>query len=94
MSRPGTRQQIRIQHINAGSKNAAFYASEAKARLDRGNAQGALEILDQAKQNRCMDDYTNTILAEVLQAIGPERASEIRMQHINVGNKNAAFYAS
>ncbi|MDX8126680.1 metallophosphoesterase [Methylomonas sp. OY6] len=91
---PARASQIRMKHIEAGSKNAAFYNSEAKARLDAGDVQGALDVLEKAKQNRCADDYTDSIMADALQATDPARASQIRMKHIEAGSKNAAFYTS
>jgi predicted MPP superfamily phosphohydrolase len=84
---------LRMQYINAGSKHAAFYADEAKARLDAGNAAGALEILDKAEQNGCANEYTQSIRANVLQQTDPEQAAALRMQYIDAGSKNAALYA-
>ena len=36
---------LRMEKIRAGSRNVVFYADEAKARLEAGDASGALEIL-------------------------------------------------
>ncbi|MGZ5055557.1 MAG: metallophosphoesterase [Methylobacter sp.] len=84
---------LRMAKINAGSKNAVFYNDEAKARLDAGNAEGALEILDKAEQNGCADEYTQSIRAGALQQTDPEQAAALRMAKINAGSKHAAFYA-
>ena len=57
---------LRMERINAGSRDAIFYTDEAKARLDAGDAAGALDILDKAKRNGCADEYTEAIRASVL----------------------------
>ncbi|MDT4331621.1 metallophosphoesterase [Methylomonas sp. MS20] len=84
---------LRMAKINAGSKDAAFYADEAKARLDAGNAPGALVILDKAQKNGCANEYTQAVRANALQQTDPEQAAALRMQYIDAGSKNAAFYS-
>jgi hypothetical protein len=51
--------------IRAGSLNPAYYADEAKARLEAGDAAGALEVLDLATQNGCANEITEAIRARV-----------------------------
>ena len=84
---------LRMEKIRAGSRDAVFYNDEAKARLEAGDPWGALEILDLAEENRCADDYTAAIRADVLQQSGqaPEAAA-LRMEKIRAGSRDAAFY--
>ncbi|WP_334035602.1 metallophosphoesterase [Burkholderia cepacia] len=84
---------LRMAQINAGSRHGVFYADEAKARLDAGNAQGTLEILDLAEKNGAADDYTHAIRASALQQTDPTQAAALRMAQINAGSRNGAFYA-
>ncbi|HKS41759.1 MAG TPA: hypothetical protein VJX74_14185, partial [Blastocatellia bacterium] len=60
---------LRMEKIRTGSRNAVFYNDEAKARLDTGDTQGALEILDLAARNGCADDFTEAIRASVLRKL-------------------------
>ncbi|RQT42600.1 hypothetical protein DF050_37630 [Burkholderia cepacia] len=64
-----------MAQINAGSRNGVFYADEAKARLDAGNAQGTLEILDLAEKNGAASAYTQAIRASALQQTDPTQAA-------------------
>lgn len=84
---------LRMEHINAGGKNAVFYNDEAKARLEDNDSDGALVIINLAKQRNCANEFTDSILASMLQIKNPKEASELRMKYINTGNKNPAFYA-
>ena len=84
---------LRMAKINAGSRNAAFYADEGKARLDAGDTEGALQILDLAVKNGAADEYTESIRASVLQQTDPKHAAALRMAKINAGSRDAAFYA-
>jgi hypothetical protein len=52
--------------ISAGSRNPAFYSDEAKARLEAGDAEGALKVLDLAERNGASDGYTAALRASVL----------------------------
>ncbi len=90
---PGKASLIRIRRINAGSSNAALYVDEAKARLDAGDPEGALEILDLAYQNRSVDNYTEAIRARVFQVLDPGEASFLRLKEINAGSRNVALYS-
>lgn len=83
---------LRMAKIKAGSRNGAFYADEAKARLDGGDTEGALEILDLADKNGAADVYTESIRASVLQRIDPAQAAALRMAKINAGSRHVAFY--
>ncbi|WP_437961154.1 hypothetical protein WME76_17000 [Sorangium sp. So ce119] len=85
---------VRMAKIRAGSRNAAFYADEAKVRLEAGNAAGALEVLDLAEKNGCIDEFTTAIRANALARCGRnEEAAAVRMAKIRAGSRNAAFYA-
>jgi predicted MPP superfamily phosphohydrolase len=58
--------ELRLTKIQAGSRDPVFYVDEAKARMNAGDAKGALEILDLAERNGCTDDFTASIRASVL----------------------------
>lgn len=61
--------RLRMEKINGGSRNSAFYADEAKYLLhDKHDPKGALAILDQARSNRCTNDFTAAIRAMALRA--------------------------
>ncbi|MBJ6726551.1 hypothetical protein [Geomesophilobacter sediminis] len=90
---PAQAAALRVERIVAGSRNAAFYTDEAKARLEAGNPSGALEILDLAEKNGCADDITRSVQGAVLQQIDPEKAAAFRMEIIDAGTQNAAIYA-
>ena len=92
-SDPTAASALRMAEIRAGSRNAAFYNDEAKARLDAGDATGALEVLDLAQTLGVADDYTLSIRASVLQQCDPAAAAALRMTEIRAGSKNAFFYA-
>ena len=83
---------LRMAKINAGSRNAAFYNDEAKARLDAGDTGGALEILDSADKNGAASEYTESVRATVLQQTDPKKATFLRLAKINAGSRDAAFY--
>jgi 6,7-dimethyl-8-ribityllumazine synthase len=83
-----------MEKIHAGSRSVAFYNDEAKARLEAGDAPGALEILALAEKNGCSDDYTAAIRANALRQSGKgDQAAALRMENIHAGSRNAAFYA-
>lgn len=58
---------IRMTHINAGSRNPAFYVDEAKAQLEGDDVVDALRILDLAKNNGVDNGYTQSTRATALQ---------------------------
>jgi predicted phosphodiesterase/tetratricopeptide (TPR) repeat protein len=85
--------RLRMEKINAGSRDPAFYADEAKARLSAGDAQGALQILDLADQRQCGNDTTAAIRSSALKADGQAGAADLlRMAKINEGSRNPAHY--
>ena len=65
-SDPDAASALRMAEIRTGSRNPAFYADEAKARLEGGDLAGALEVLDQAEKNGCADDLTRAIRTSIL----------------------------
>jgi hypothetical protein len=90
---PGKAAALRMARITAGSRNAAFYSDEAKARLDAHDVAGALEILDLADTNCGPNDYTTAIRASALQLSDPGKAAALRMARITAGSRHAAFYS-
>jgi predicted phosphodiesterase len=85
---------LRMNAINDGTTNAVFFNDEAKWLLDHKNdPKGALAVLDKARERRCADDFTEAIYATALAADGcGEEASTLRMNAINDGATNAAFF--
>ena len=63
---------LRMAKIRSGSHHPAFYNDEAKALLDKGNVQGALEILDLAEQYGSANDITVAIRTNALRKFGKE----------------------
>jgi Flp pilus assembly protein TadD/predicted phosphodiesterase len=86
--------RLRQSKIQAGSNDPVFYNAEAQARLDGGDAEGALAVLKQAERNRVTDDYTDAIRAQALQQAGrTEEAARLRQSKIQAGSNNPAFYS-
>lgn len=84
---------LRLERIHAGSRDPVFYNAEAKARLEIGDIQGALEILDLAEKNDCASDITMAIRASALQQSGrAEQAAALRLEKIRAGSRHPAFY--
>ncbi|MDQ3744653.1 MAG: ATP-binding protein, partial [Acidobacteriota bacterium] len=84
---------LRMERIHAGSRDSVFYADEAKARLEAGDAPGALEVLDLAERSGCGDEYTAAIRASALQQSGhASKAAALRMERIHAGSRDPVFY--
>lgn len=86
--------QLRLAKIRAGSRNPAFYNAEAQARLDTGDADGALAVLNQAEFNQVPgNDYTDATRAQALQQAGrTTEAARIRQAKIQARSRNSIFY--
>jgi len=83
----------RQKTIADGSRDAAFYADEAKYQLEHGHAHEALRLLNLARERRCANDYTEHIRANALEILGyDQEASALRMAKIEAGNCDSAFY--
>lgn len=84
---------MRQQHLKNRSHNAAFYVDEAKACLDRHDPHEAERILGLAARRGIDNDYTKSMLANVLDAKGENlAASALRQQQISSGSRNCVFY--
>jgi predicted Zn-dependent protease len=84
---------LRQAKIDAGSNNSVFYADQAKAFLDQGTPREAQRILDLAQSRRLANDFTESIRASVLTALGQhEDAMALRQAKIDAGSNNSAFY--
>ncbi|NOT87028.1 MAG: hypothetical protein HOP03_02480 [Lysobacter sp.] len=90
---PSKAAVLRMARISAGTTNSAFYADEAKARLDAKDYGGALDVLDLATKNAATSEYTEAIRASVLQRTDPSKAAALRMARISAGTTHSAFYA-
>ena len=65
---------LRQEKIAAGSRHPAFYANHAKWLLDKkDDANAALRVLDQARQQNCANNFTEAIYATALKAAGSLR---------------------
>lgn len=62
---PAQAAELRMEQINAGSRNPTFYNDEAVARRDAGDFDGARGILDLADRLGISDAYTRTIRTSV-----------------------------
>ncbi len=91
-SDPAKASALRMEKINAGSRDAVFYVDEANELLGAGDVAGALSILDKAESIGCSDDFITSVRASVLQRSDPAKASALRMEKINAGSRDAAFY--
>jgi len=85
----------RLEQIETGTKNPAFYSDEANFQLLlKKDPYEALRILDLAVRNQCNSDHSDAIRSKVLEALGEgPAASKLRWTRINAGNLNPAFYA-
>ena len=57
--------QLRQEQIDAGSRNPAFYADEAKFLLETGQPLEALAVLDQADERGIANEVTKSIRESV-----------------------------
>jgi tetratricopeptide (TPR) repeat protein len=86
---------VRRTQIDVGSLNPALYCAEADYQRASGNFEEALRLLDLARERGCADDYTQSIRATVLAAMGDgEGASIVRRCQIDAGSRNPVFFAS
>jgi hypothetical protein len=61
--------QLRQEQIDAGSRNPAFYADEAKFLLETGQPLEALAVLDQADERGIANEVTKSIRESVQRAL-------------------------
>lgn len=86
-------RSIRLQKIEEGSQNSAFYADEAQYLLNERNGAEALKVLDLAIKNGCENDFIISIKTTALEEVGDiQEAQELRMERINAGTTNSVFY--
>lgn len=57
---------LRMEKILGGSRNSAYYNAEAQARLDAGNANGAMEMLDLAAERGRANSVSNKIRSNAI----------------------------
>ena len=89
----GEASALRRRHIDAGSRNAVFYADEARYLADTNRLEEALALLERAAGNGAANDHTEAIRADLLQRSGQGgEASALRRRHIDTGSRNAIFY--
>ena len=87
--------RYRMKLIDGNSRDAAIYHDEAKWQLDQGNPDEAARLIDRVDEFGGSNEYTLSIRASVLEAIGkgPE-ASKLRTEKINANSRNPAFYTA
>ena len=87
--------RLRRERIDARSNDPAFYSAEAECQLAQGDASEALRLLELAQQNEATDDYTDSILGKVFEALGRgAEASRLRRERIDARSNNPVFYAA
>lgn len=80
--------KLRIEKIDANSRNPAFYTAEAKWLLSEGLTEQALQILDVLDERGLGNEFANGLRASALCKAGRnEEASRIRQRMINKGSK-------
>ena len=84
----------RLEQIESGNKNPAFYNDEASYQLTiKKDPSEALRILDLVARNQCGNDHTDAIRGKVLEAMGDGlAASALRWKRISAGDPNPVFY--
>lgn len=87
--------RYRMKLIDGNSRDAVIYHDEAKWQLEQGNPDEAARLLDCVDEFGGSNEYTLSIRASVLEAIGkgPE-ASKLRTEKINANSRNPAFYTA
>lgn len=87
--------RYRMKLIDGNSRDAAIYHDEAKWKLEQGNPDEAARLLDRVDEFGAANEYTQSIRASVLEAIGkgPE-ASKLRTEKINASSRYPAFYTA
>lgn len=84
---------IRQEQISHRSRNAVFYAEEARYLGGKGEWDRALAILDQADKHHASNAHTLAIRATALGQLGRHaEASALRQAEIAQGSSNPAFY--
>ncbi len=85
---------LRRDKILGGSRNPVIFSDQAKWLMsNKGDAQGALDLLDIIRSTGEGNEYTEAIYATALEAIGEgEQASILRQERITVGTSNPAIY--
>ncbi len=83
----------RMERKQAGIREADSYGVEAKECLRTGDAKGALDVLDLAEKNGCVDDFLVSIRATALDQLGKaDEASALRMGKIKAGSRDPIFH--
>jgi hypothetical protein len=93
MGRDMEASALRMERINAGSRNTAFYSKEVRWLYTQGREADAIHLLDFAEQRGMSSDYVASIKANNLEALGrSEEASAVRVERISAGSHNPVFY--
>jgi hypothetical protein len=81
--------------IDGNSRDPAIDHDEAKWKLEQGNHDEAARLLDRVDEFGAANEYTQSIRASVLEAIGkgPE-ASNPRTEKIKASSRDPAFYTA
>lgn len=85
--------KIRQEHIAAGIRHPSIYTDEASYLGDEGRLDEALALLEKAEKLCASNDYTEAMLATLLDKKGETaRASQIRQFHIDANSSHPVFY--
>jgi tetratricopeptide (TPR) repeat protein len=87
--------RYRMKVIDGNSRDAAIYHDEAKWQLEQGSPGEAERLLDRVDELGIATEYTLSMRASVLEAMGRgEDASKLRTERINANSRNPAFYTA
>lgn len=89
--------KLRLLQIDSGSRKEIFYTEEANWQLSKKppDVHEAMRILTLAEARGCASDFTISLQAKALEALGrAEEASELRQRQIAAGSANAVFFVS
>jgi len=86
---------LRQGRIAAGTRNHVLYADHAKWLLEKkGDADGALKVVEQARQQKCCTDFINAICVRALEVAGRnDEATSLRQEIIAAGTTISELYA-
>ena len=84
---------LRMQQINSGNNNPVFFSDEMKWLRDSKRTSEAIDLYLRAVERNAVNSHVIANYTNSLQIVGRgEEASHIRMEQIDQGSKESAFY--
>lgn len=84
---------LRMQQINSGNNNPVLFSDEIKWLRDKKRTSEAIDLYIRAAERNAVNSHVIANYAKTLQIVGRgEEASRIRMEQIDHGSKESAFY--